>query len=46
MNPIGFNLFDNRSNQCGEEKQKTTMQTEIKPTIVQNFFPDCNRTLA
>lgn len=46
MNPIGFNPFNNWSKKCGGEKQKTTTKTEIKPTIVQIFFPDHNRTLA
>ena len=46
MNPIGFNPLGNWSDMRREETQKTLRKTEIKPTIVQIFFPDRNRTLA
>ncbi len=46
MNPIGFNHFDNHSGKDGVENQKIQANAEIKPTIVQVYFPDRNRTLA
>lgn len=46
MNPIGFNPFHSRTNQEKSERQERKTMAEIKPTIVQIFFPDRGRTLA
>ena len=46
MNPIGFNPFHSRTGQEKPEKRERKTAAEVKPTIVQIFFPDRNRTLA
>lgn len=46
MNPIGFNPFHSRTNQEKSESREHKTTAEIKPTIVQIFFPDRGRTLA
>ena len=46
MNPIGFNPFSKHTDKSGEKKSETKAKAEIKPTIVQIFFPDRNRTLS
>ena len=46
MNPIGFNPFHSRTGQEKSKKRERKTVAEIKPTIVQIFFPDRGRTLA
>ena len=46
MNPIGFNPFGRRTNKDSEKRPELKVKGEIKPTIVQIFFPDRNRTLS
>lgn len=46
MNPIGFNPFHSRTGQEKPEKRELKTAAEVKPTIVQIFFPDRGRTLA
>ncbi|MDE6261140.1 MAG: SWIM zinc finger family protein [Oscillospiraceae bacterium] len=46
MNPIGFNPFSRRIDKGGEKKPEAKAKAEIRPTIVQIFFPDRNRTLS
>ena len=46
MNPIGFNPFHSRPNPEKSEKRDRKAAAEIRPTIVQIFFPDRNRTLS
>lgn len=46
MNPIGFNPFHSCTRQEKPEKRERKTVAEVKPTIVQIFFPDRGRTLA
>ncbi len=46
MNPIGFNPFSKHTDKSGEKKPESKVKTGVKPTIVQIFFPDRNRTLS
>lgn len=46
MNPIGFNPFSKYTDKSGEKKPDAKAKSEIRPTVVQIFFPDRNRTLS
>ena len=46
MNPIGFNPFNWRTDKDDKKEPENKTCAEIKPTIVQIFFPDRNRTLS
>lgn len=46
MNPIGFNPFSKHTDRDVEKKSEIKAKSKVKPTIVQIFFPDRNRTLS
>ena len=46
MNPIGFNPFQNRMEANKSKNRDGKVKIEIKPTIVQVYFAERNRTLA